>query len=408
MPKKITLSPEIAADYAFVGNTFVSKDKEPEVEVGDIMVANAFEPQVKLKRWGNEANFSVRLSDTTPGQADVTVDKEKVVWAKGDREAHFYAQGWGVDNGAFEFEVVLLSKPSSNVIAFTFQSKELEFWFQPPLTQEELDAGTIRPDNVVGSYAVYHTSRGNTHPNQADAERYKAGKAFHIYRPKLIDALGDEIWADLDIDVQAGMMTVTVDQAWLDSATYPVILDPNFGYETIGGTAPGLTENDLYGLNATAPSDAATADSITFYSVADTLDGNAKGVLVLHSTLAIVTNGVGGATAESNTASWNTSTFGTSPTLSPSTDYVIMWIHDGSGLSFNHRLYYDTGGGNQAHYDLTNSYSSPTDPTGATHQNRQYSIYCTYTAAAVGQPTQIRTQGTPTGSGYRARPGAWN
>lgn len=379
MPKKIILSPEIAADFDLLNNTFISKDKEPEVEVGDLMVGG-FEPQIKLKRWGNECNFSVRLVDATPGKAEVTVDKEKVIWAKGNREARFYAQGWGVDNGAFEFEVVLLAKPASNVISFTLQSKELAFFYQPPLTQEELDGGTERPDNVDGSYAVYHASRENAHPNQAEADKYKAGKAFHIYRPKLTDAFGDEIWADLNIS--GGLMTITVDQAWLDKAVYPVVLDPNFGYETIGGTNPAYIEDDLVGSLFTSPADADTADSITFRTVALTINGNAKGVLVLHSDLNIVTNGVGGATAETTTESWNTSTFGTSPSLSPSTPYVLMWIHDGSSFGFNHRLRYDVGDADQGHIDLTNSYAAPQNPIGAGHTTRKHSIYCTYTEAA--------------------------
>ncbi len=375
-PAAEALLPEIQADFDFVGNTFISKDKEPEVEVGDIKLAN-FEPQVKIKRWDNEANFSVRLQDTAPGQSSVTVDKEKIVWAKGDREAHFYAQGFGVDNGAFEFEVVLLAKPTSNVISFSIQSKLLKFFYQPPLTAQEIADGAHRPENVVGSYAVYHATKENLHPSKAEADKYKSGKAFHIYRPQVTDALGSQIWADLNIDVVAGTLTITIDQAWLDAATYPVVIDPNFGYETAGSSSTAQAADWMIGALFTSPGDVDTADSLTF-STSTGAGTSGKAVLVAHGDSTILTNGVGDAVALSASQDWNTSTFGTSPSLSASTAYVLLFVFDGNWVA-----YYDSGDTNQGHYDTSNSYASPTNPS-LSHLNNKYSIYCTYTASGGG------------------------
>jgi hypothetical protein len=50
-------------------------------------------------------------------------------------------------------------------------------------------------------------------------------------------------------------------------------------------------------------------------------------------------------------------------------------------FSVNTRLYYSTGTTNQGHYDTTNSYSSPTNPTDYYHNNYQYRIQATYTKA---------------------------
>jgi hypothetical protein len=407
MPKPIPLPPEIRADYDFLGNTFVSKDKEPEVEVGDIMVANAFEPQVKLKRWGNEANFSVRLVDTAPGQADVTVDKERVVWAKGGREARFYAQGWGVDNGAFEFEVIFNEKPSTNQVVFTIQSKELRFFYQPPLTAEEIAEGAGQPENVVSSYAVYHATKENMHPTQAEADKYKAGKAFHIFRPRVTDALGAEIWAELNIDEAAGELTITIDQDWLDSATYPVTVDPTFGYTTKGSTNASSIENAIIG-SVFPISEDGTGVSITA-GLCNTNSLKVKAAVYLHSDSSLVSNGA--ATERTidvpnwPTVTWETFTFSTGPSLSNGVDYILVaWGESGGGNSY---LAYDAGDTDQRH-SQGRTYDGFPDPATFTHNNFKYSIYCTYTAAAAGQPTQIRTQGIPTGSGYRARPGAWN
>jgi hypothetical protein len=388
---KIVLSPEIQADYDFSANTFISKDKEPEVEVGDIKQAD-FQPQVKIKRWGNEANFSIRLLDTAPGPASVTVDKEKVVWAKGDREARFYAQGFGMDNGAFELEVILLAKPTSNVITFSIQSKLLKFYHQSPLTAEEIASGHSRPESVVGSYAVYHATKENAHPSKAEADKYKAGKAFHIYRPRVTDALGAQVWADLNI--AGGMLTITIDQRWLDAAVYPVVIDPNFGYETAGSSTTAQGVNWMIGALFTSPGDAATGNSLTFS--ADTgVSANGKGVIVAHGDSTILTNGVGDAVAISASKDWNTSTFGTDPTLSGSTAYVLLFVFDASW-----RVYYDSGDTDQGHFDGSNSYASPTDPS-LSHLNNKYSIYCTYTAA--GGETRSLAGSQPAATGVLTR-----
>jgi len=370
VPKKIVLSPEIRADFDFLSNTFISKDKEPEVEVGDIKLAN-FEPQVKIKRWGNEANFSIRLLDAAPGQATLAVDKEKVVWAKGDREAHFYAQGFGVDNGAFELEVVLLSKPTSNVISFSIQSKLLKFLYQPPLTQQEVDAGVSRPEKVVGSYAVYHATRGNMHPSEAEAAKYKVGKAFHIYRPRVTDAVGKETWAALSIDEQAGTLAITIDQGWLDAASYPVSIDPTFGYTTKGSSGTIGTANYIQ-AGKFAASEAGTVTSMTAAVFAKVTSGNIKYALYKNSDKSLV-----GDTEEWTVTSayddWKTLDIISGGAIT-ATDYDLAFWPSGED-----ELWYDASGGT-TYYD-DQAYDGWPDPYAQTAWSTpRFSIYCTYTA----------------------------
>jgi len=45
------------------------------------------------------------------------------------------------------------------VISLPFDSKGLKFYYQGPLTEEEIAQGIVRPEEVVGSYAVYHESK---------------------------------------------------------------------------------------------------------------------------------------------------------------------------------------------------------------------------------------------------------
>lgn len=203
--------------------TFIYPDKSfAEVEVGDRKQSD-FYPQVKIKRWNNECNFSARLKAEHKNPKVVEEDG-KIKWKDSDIEAHFYelaADGEQLEEGGLEFEIVYHKKPKSNVVEFTIQTKGLDFFYQP----HEAEGSTI-PENAKGSYAVYHKTQMHN--------QYKTGKAFHIYRPHVVDADGNETWADLHIDVDSGTLEITVPQDFLDHAVYPVLVDPTLGYTSIG------------------------------------------------------------------------------------------------------------------------------------------------------------------------------
>lgn len=201
-------TPELAAIYDTVNNSFVSKATEFQTEIGDTKQTD-FYPQVKVIRWSNEANYSIRLVDSDPTAPVLTIDKEKILYDKPALTATFADTQQG-----FEFAVVLKAPPSANVLAFTIQTKNLDFLFQPPLTDEEKKNGARRADNVEGSYAVYHSTKKDN--------QYKTGKAFHLFRPQATDAKGNQVWCDLSVDTDNGLMTHTIPQAFLDNAIYPV------------------------------------------------------------------------------------------------------------------------------------------------------------------------------------------
>ena len=96
---------------------------------------------------------------------------------------------------------------------------------------------------MAGSYAVYHQTQEGDY-TALGGKNYKAGKAFHIYRPRIEDATGASCWGELNIDVKAGLLTVTIPQDWLDQAVYPVrhAAGLTFGYTSIGGalTTPAI------------------------------------------------------------------------------------------------------------------------------------------------------------------------
>jgi len=237
-------------DFTEVSNTFTkmvkadSKD-DLEIEIGDSEEAD-FKPQIKIKKWDNEVNFSMRAVEGVGAVA--VVEDGKVKYKGRDIEVHQYEKPDAGEDGGYEFEWVLKKKPESNVLRTTIQHKGLDFFYQPEITDEEALASMfdgdkrtleeikreMRPENVVGSYAVYHKTKRDNRPDK----HYKTGKAFHIYRPHAVDADGVEVWCELDIT--EGELTVTVPENYLAKAKYPVVVDPTFGYTSAGASTYGL------------------------------------------------------------------------------------------------------------------------------------------------------------------------
>ena len=208
------------------------------VEVGDSKDPTTFHPQVKIMRWNNEVNASIRLKhDTIPGNVSYSDDGTKTTWIKkqGQNEwkAVFYHRS-DLEEEGFEFEVHLPAKPPVNYLEFTVNTKELDWFYQPPLTQQEINQGNNRPENIIGSYAVYHKTKGGI--NDTNGMDYKVGKAFHVYRPHVVDANNNATYGTLELDEVNGILKISVDQTWLNNAVYPVIVDPTFGYQTMGGS----------------------------------------------------------------------------------------------------------------------------------------------------------------------------
>jgi len=220
-------------------------------ENGEVILGNenkeTFKPCARLKKWNGECKLDVSLPDVVEDVTKKITSESTVMEAKSkhsNRRSRFYELDTRqieeidddgnihtftqLENGGFEFEVILDSKPEYNVIEFDIDTQELNFFYQPELTQKEKDNGSFRPENVIGSYAVYHSSKRDN--------KYKTGKAFHIYRPKIIDDVGNEIWGKLNVDEDNGKLTVTIPQSFLDSAVYPVSVDPTFGFDSIGDT----------------------------------------------------------------------------------------------------------------------------------------------------------------------------
>lgn len=226
-----------------------------EIKLTNILKAqlNRTSGELTISKW-DEVSFSISLFEKPLSSR---TEGEKEILEYPDFEARVYTIAEGI-----EFDIVLDSIPENNVFTFQIVSEGVQFFYQAPLNEEVLEKGLIvnathaidetgrviyyREPKIVGSYAVYGFKQNN---------EYGSGKVGHYIRPVAYDSKGDSIFCDLLIE--NGILTITAPKAWLDSAVYPVIIDPTFGKSDIGGsvqqfptdtvgtTRANLTDSDI-------------------------------------------------------------------------------------------------------------------------------------------------------------------
>ncbi len=389
-------TPEIDARYSRENESLIAKHREWEIEIGDTEDASTFHPQLKLTPWDNETNLSIRFDPRglfLPATPDVSFEREKVLWTAGDVQVRMYDKGgFERETGRFEFEVILGSKPLTNVLTWTITTKGLSFFKQPP-NLAALQAGdptATAQDWVFDSYAVYHATKKHDF-TALGGKNYRAGKAFHIRRPKATDNLGRETWCDLDIDTAAGALKVIIPAAFLNAAAYPVSVDPDFGKQTQGASQVSI-ENRVRGAIAT-DSDAG-GEVVSMGAWLDASGAGTKDVAV-----AIYATGENGALHANGVSDENAVetdsvfreiifTFSTNPVLVASTDYALVaWAEGGAGDT---RMARDIVADEQVdRFGFAYNYPSFPDPLGGTQGSNRFSIWGTYAGGSASQAVII-------------------
>jgi|GEM_PF-2592624 len=274
----------------------------------------------------------------------------------------------------FEIELVLREKPSTNLFEYKIESENLLFWYQGELTKEETEEGFHRPEDIIGSYAVYHKDHEKTRSKE-EAEIYGIGKAFHIYRPKIVDALGKEVWGELNIDEEREILSVKVSQEFLDNAIYPVKVDPTFGFTSKGSSDRNIG-GSIMGSFFQSPSSAQTGISVHTHIRRDK-SGNFKiRSGVYDSDYNFLTNGATGeylSNWEPDTENWITLNFLSAPSFLASTNYLIVSMGDVS----NTHIAYDTVSESIGRTKAVTYGSFPSTLTDYNSDTFKYSIYIT-------------------------------
>ena len=361
--------------------------------------SDEFTPELTLRKWDDECNFVVKYKHNEKKKDQkVDIENKKIKWKGKKVEVHYYDIKKGellhdkiLEADSFEVEVILLEKPDTNIVSFDIETKGLAFYYQPELTQEEKDDGAFRPENVIGSYAVYHESKQGDY-SKMGLKNYRAGKAFHIYRPKIIDSAGTEVWGELNIT--DNLLTVEISQEFLDNAVYPVrhAAGLEFGYTGNAASAASV-ENRIFGIYST-PTENWNADSISAY-LNSTVTNTINFTCALYGNHTnrnyIQTTDENAVSFTANVKKWETFDFSTKPALTASTEYGLMgFCALESGII---SMYYDSTGG-YIEWDGARIYADgwPATLSGSVFSGYRFSIYCTYTAAAAEERRMFLTQ----------------
>ena len=285
-----------------------------------------------------------------------------------------------------EWDIILSSVPTNNYWDFKIDGTDLNWFYQPAFDPNDYpkeytvsdthvydENGTLldhRPMDIVNSYAVF----GNKKDNE-----YKTGKIMHVYRPLVVDANGDEVWGELSY--QNNVLTLTVDDSWLENAVYPVRVDPTFGTTSIGGSSGGFQFHNTAYANNKILTENGTITSITAYLEYD----NSRTVY------AGLYNDSGATDPENLLSSGSTTVNGIDWFVFDITDINrtsgIYWLALGecSGYTATQKWYYDTvAAGNVTKYDSGATLPDPWVSAGQVANNRAYSIYANYTTIGGG------------------------
>ena len=369
---------------------FGERDKLREFALRD--EADDFEVEVKPFR---DATFKLRTGDNYLNR---TIVDGKVLFDGANRAVEVIPRR----DGGVKLYTILKSNPAIPVVQYPIESENLEFHYQAPLWQEaglERPNATcnathcgdsIRPIDVVGSYAVYHRTGINN--------EYGTGKAFHIYRPYAVDANGDRTWAVLRVNETEGWIRIFVPRRWLDNAAYPVRVDPTFGNELEAGTnAVVTTDCSFSSCNSNRvggvfqPIVPGTLDNITIMlrggstwtqtvdfslNELDSEGANSHGQIATGTTEASIVPGNTYVTIDMNDEAIT------------NTDYIINVAGDAEDTPMFSNLIvrYDTVSNNPSYVETTTTSGTATisDPwnLAETHSNRRYTMYASYTTGA--------------------------
>lgn len=128
------------------------------------------------------------------------------------------------------------------------QSPDIFWFYQPELTIEEKFEEYNRPDDVVGSYAIYCKNKGSIKRKTGETVvNYQTGKLCHMFAPYWVDATGSQIKGSQNFDGKWLAFPLPPEK-WLNDAIFPITLDPTIGYTTAGGTTGRDTSAIIAGL----------------------------------------------------------------------------------------------------------------------------------------------------------------
>ncbi len=438
---KYQTATEIKAEYSLENASLIKtevknqeRDKytgefkdEVKVEIGEVKTISTpimggllgakdeqvIEPSIKLTRWG-EVNFKLKpILDAKVSERKMSFDKNKIIFETPKISFEMYDITDG--EGGYKYIWYLNEKPANNIVEFDIETSGLDFFYQPPLTQEyqngyseqfqkeivvsetqvkDLEGNILveRPENVVGSYVFYHKTKGGM--VDAWGKAYGTGQGGIIYRPKLIDTNGMEGWGKLNItwtneEKTIGIYSVEIPQDFLDKAVYPIKSNDTFGYETAPATDNTWAYNTIRADYPYSPTSSGIISKLVVFSEnsGSINDGYFRPVIYKNSDNTLIGYGPGVTMGDSQ--NWVDAVLDNGGTIVALTEYMLGgWLGPDEGLSMP-SIAYNSATNIKARdaytYHATNSPPNPCSwSAGKPNASLRWGIYATYTPSGGG------------------------
>lgn len=380
-PKKIIIG--LATTATVMGGVDANVLNEQPISRVE-MVANE---RVEAKQVGNVIETTFPWKDQ-PG-IKIKVDLGEPTLAerlKDERKKEVITETVTDFEGGFKVDILLNEKPDTNVFCYNIEGKEnYDFFYQPPLTEQEIADGASRPPEIEGSYAVYHKTLRN---HIVGKENYATGKVMHIPRPQVwsMSDVDTKVWADMTYTDSEGLC-VTVPQDFLDKAEYPVRVDPTFGYTTLGASSDNtqLMHGSAFGVL-----DRFRLESITYGSQFSGTTERASALYASTSPATYINNsGTERATSGSDSRAFYTLNSTTTPILNPGEYFIVV---KSNTTSFFRP--YDTVSGTAYMNESTGSYAGWDATEAGINYGNSYSAYATYSIISTTTPTVVTASTT--------------
>ncbi len=201
-------------------------------------MTDRFWPTIKAGKWNNEAWLSIsrRGVDIPRGKFGIFQNGRMELVTRSTRDTYYITP-----DGHLEYEISFNDSLPTYVDLDLDFPVGMSFWKQLALTQEEINEGFARPEDIINAYVVQWYRKNN---------KYKTGKHSVIKRPFLKDANNNKVWCDQEVDGNT-LRIIPENEVWLQSARYPIMVGPNIGYETAGSSDAGISTTVWHNSEAT-------------------------------------------------------------------------------------------------------------------------------------------------------------
>jgi len=326
----------------------------------------------------------------------VTKTVNRISIANDEQEFYTYPNG----EDSLKYGLIFKKKPATNQFVFKLEGwKDFDFFYQrpwknyEPFTKDGIEyirktdepiRGSWREPKVQGCYEIFHKTKKNYELGKTN---YGIGKFGDIYCPRFIDANGKIAWGELVI--KNGVYTVTIPQDFLDTATYPVIANDEYGYNNTGASAGALAVNVCMLAQLGAAPASGTLNYVYWCGQADSETKTYKTAMYSETT---------GSPATRIGIDTNATTCNTTTQFRQSADDYNLAITAGNvyyaGLSdvsgqYNYK-FTDVGGTTYGFIkdDVATCPATWTDFTYSNYLDKEYrmSCYVTYTASSTSPP----------------------